>query len=163
MTAIIRRFAAPVVFACAALLAGPAFASVQTGTVEVSVNLLPTCVVQTTNMNFGTYTSSEPIDDLSTANVTTTCSLLTAFTIGLDAGMNADGANRRMADGAGNFIRYTVARDVARTQLLRPVVDLVPLVGTGLPQVTQLYGSIPANQNVPPGAYTDRITVTVDF
>ena len=156
----------PAIVAATALavgLASPAAASTQTGLIEVAITIVPTCVIKTTDMNFGTFTSSEPTDDLGTSNITTTCSLLTSFTLGLDGGLHADGAQRRMSDGNGNFVRYSIARDVARTQLLRPAVDLVPLIGTGLPQVTQLYGSVPTGQNVPAGTYTDRITVTVDF
>jgi len=39
----------------------------------------------------------------------------------------------------------------------------VPGTGTGGVQTLTVYGQLPANQNGPPGSYSDTITVTLTF
>ncbi len=128
-----------------------------------------TCTVRTVPVNFGSYDplSPAPLDALGKAN--TTCSAGIAFSVLLGPGRGPGGrfAPRKMRRNArGRAINYNLYIDAARTQVWGDGTGTTFVqtgTGSGSQQSFNVYGRIPARQNVAVGHYTDSITVTVVF
>ena len=161
--------AATVLFA-----AGNASAANATGSFKVTASVTNSCVVtSTSDINFGAY-------DPAVANNTTAatgagwvkvrCTRGTTPAVRLEQGANAAGGStclaptRQMASGA-NRLAYTLYSDSGRTapwgcdasnDVDYTFLDLNP-------HQFDVYGSIPAGQDVPAGTYEDTVTVTVVF
>ena len=85
----------------------------------------------------------------------------TPYTLSM-ASANASGAQFQMKSLLGNALQYNLYSDSARTALF-DATHTVTKTGSALPQTTNVYGSIPAGQSAPAGAYTDTVTVTATF
>jgi spore coat protein U-like protein len=162
-----KRFAL-VVSAAALSMTGSAFAAQATTTLPVSALVVDVCAVAALPMAFGTYdpTSSSNLD--STATVTVTCSLNTPYNVRMSAGANsASVSTRKMLVGGGgsDLLPYALYRDSGRTQNwgVTDGTDTVAGTGAGLPQAITVYGRVAGSQNVPAGAFTDTVTVTVNY
>lgn len=140
-----------------------AHAALASTQLQVRAVVLPTCVVNATDLDFGTYTPGSPAGSAASATVTTTCSLLTTFRTYADGGLHHAAGSRRMSNGASHHLAYGLYRDPMHTVLFGTLALPIEQIGTGLPQSLQLYGTVPANQNVPPGSYSDTLTINVDF
>jgi spore coat protein U-like protein len=136
-----------------------------TTTFGVSATVLKDCIVSATSLAFGNYTGAV---NNSTSTVTVTCTNTTTYTVGLSAGL-ATGATvttRQMAitqpAGALNYALYS---DSGRSSNWgnTSATNWVSGTGNGAAQPLTVYGQIPANQYVTPGAYTDTITATVTY
>ena len=130
----------------------------------VEANVVPTCTLTATNLNFGNY-SGVQLDGTST--LTATCATGAAYTIGLNAGVSAGAtvSNRAMTGPAGAKLSYGLFQDSARTVNWGNTVtaDTEAAVGAGVAQTVTVFGRIPASQNLPGGAYVDTITATLTF
>ena len=121
------------------------------------------CVVgvSATDLNFGSVSSlAGPIDGTST--ITMSCPPNTQWTLGLNQGLNAVGAQRRMAGPGGGFVNYDLYRDPGRTQVWDSVSNVVTGSGS-YPSSVTVYGRVPAQQGARPGAYSDTVTVTLTY
>ena len=139
------------------------------------------CGVTATPLVFSNYTSPGGSRVDSSAAVLVTCTpaylLLackTSYTLSLSVGGHAAGAQRQMAAGAGR-LAYGLFSDSLRQQpwgdggatgptqggtITTSLLSLVCLPGN---RPHTIYGRIPANQNVPAGAYTDSVVLTVTY
>ena len=139
------------------------------------------CGVTATPLVFSNYTSPGGARVDSSAAVLVTCTpaylLLackTSYTLSLSVGGHATGAQRQMAAGAGR-LAYGLFSDSLRQQpwgdggASGPTVDgtittsLLGLVCLPGNRPHTIHGRIPANQNVPAGAYTDSVVLTVTY
>jgi len=138
-----------------------------TTTFTVTATVSSACTITATNLDFGAYVPAAALPKDGTSTVTTTCTLLAPYNIGLSAGTGtgATVAARKMTGPGANLLTYSLYRDLAHTLVWGNTIltDTVPLVGTGLAVGTTVFGQIPALQNVPVGGYTDTITATVTF
>ena len=168
----IRLFGTLAAVATATLLA-PATVHAQqvvSGTFTVTAEVLPACSLQTRPMNFGTYDPAAGVEATASTSLEITCSTGAAFTVSVDAGRNAtDGTclnpRRKLAhDASGALIAYELYADAARLQPVGcdPSNDLEG-VGTGAIQALPLYGVLSAGQAIAAGAYSDVISVTLNF
>lgn len=141
-------------------------AAVTTTTFQVTATVGSACNVAAANLDFGAYNPLSPSSTFATTTVTVQCTLLSAYTIGLNAGTGSGAtvAVRKMTKGA-DTLNYSLYQDLAHTQVWGETIgsDTVAGVGTGLPIPTLVYGQIPASQNVNAGAYADTITVSVNY
>lgn len=146
-----------------ATIAGTASATDVTTTFLVTATVTSACSVSGTTLAFGTYTGSQ-LDGTST--LTVTCTLLTPYTVKLNAGANAgtpgDVNTRRMTDGATHYLGYQLYSDALRTTVWDNTTG-VSGSGTGLGLPYLVYGRIPAGENVPAGGYQDTITATLTY
>jgi spore coat protein U-like protein len=133
-------------------------------TFNVTATVANSCAVTATDMGFGTYDPASAVDKSATSTITVTCTLGTTHNLGLDNGTNASGSTRRMGNGA-TRLTYGVYKDAAATTVLGSVAATLGItgIGTGIGIPTVIYGVIPKAQNVNAGAYSDQITVTVDY
>ncbi|MDO8838566.1 MAG: spore coat U domain-containing protein [Parvibaculum sp.] len=147
-----------------AIPAGPALADTATTTFSVTATVNHACLVSASDLNFGVY---DPFSETAHDGATTlgvTCTIGTAYDVGLSAGLGAGAtvAARKMTAGE-NTLTYSLYRNASRSQVWGVTVDTdtVPGTGTGASQTLDVYGRIPALQSVPPATYVDTITVTV--
>ncbi|UUR06836.1 Csu type fimbrial protein [Sphingomonas glaciei] len=145
--------------------------SAQAGTAQTTMNVSATvqnsCLVSASPMLFGNYDPVGAAVTNGTSAVTVTCTTGTSFVVGLNAG-NAAGATvaARQMSNAAHRLNYSLFSDAARSSNWgnTPGLDTpAPITATGSPSVLTVYGQIPANQNVPGGAYADTVTITVTY
>ncbi len=132
------------------------------------------CSTSATATSFGNYDTLTPINTDTTGTVTVTCSGLLSVLVGYEILLSKGGAGtytpRRMASGS-NTLNYNLYTNITRTTIWGDNTGgssrvtgsiLVQLVVPTSNNHT-VYGRIPAQQNAVPGAYTDTITVTVNY
>lgn len=149
-----------------ALSMHPAFSAVTSTTFQVTATVSSACSVTAANLAFGTYNPLSPSAATATTTVTVQCTLLSAYTIGLNAGTGASAtvSARKMTKGT-DTLDYSLYQDASHAQVWGETIgtDTVAGVGTGAGQVVTVYGQIPASQNVNVGAYADTIIVSVNY
>lgn len=148
-----------------ALFSGVAHSAQNTTTFAVSMVITGNCLVVATPMVFaGAGLLSSSTD--ATSQVTATCTPGTAFDVGLDDGANDNAGQRRMTFG-GNFIDYNLFTDSGRTTRWDDIGGTTTLGDDGSDLdgivILDVYGQVPSQTSQPAGAYTDTITVTIDF
>lgn len=151
--------------------AGTASAATATTTFQVSATVLKNCTVSATNLSFGNYTASAGALAVN-STVSVSCTKTTPFNIELTAGTTSGAtiAQRLLSDGAGDTLQYNLYTTAAFTTPWGTTIGTNTIAGTGagmaVPQVSTVFGQLVdsvANQAVPPGAYTDTITVNVAY
>ncbi len=154
----------PLVAVVALVAAGPALAASDTDVLTVRVTVQEACSIAGTTIDFGTYSAGQSAAlDAQGAITYSNCAAGT-LTIALDGGGAGNVANRAMANGSGDSLRYQLFRNSARNQVwgsgadAQQVVLLVPDSGS-----VPVYGRIPGSQSVPGGAYSDTVNVTLTF
>ena len=135
-----------------------------TTTLTIMAIVPATCTIAAGPLNFGTY-SGVLIN--ATSVLTVTCTILTPFNIGLNAG-TATGATvttRQMTSPALGTLNYKLFRDSARTNNWGITVGTDTLLsqGTGAAQMLNVFGQIPGGQFVNPAVYTDTIIATITY
>jgi spore coat protein U-like protein len=128
---------------------------------------LAACTIAASGLSFGAYNpfSITALDGAGT--VTYDCSPLgILIRIDLDRGGAPTFTPRRLRQSA-TTLDYNLYRDPVRLLIWGDgtggTQSYLALV-TGLGDVVvPVYGRIPARQNVPPGLYTDTVTVTINF
>jgi spore coat protein U-like protein len=159
---------APLALAAALLVtAAPARAQTATNTLTVSATVIGSCTIDPASLTFTNYDPSAgaPLD--ASGTITVNCTQGTDYWIGLDDGAAFSGT-RRMTNGA-EFLGYTLWRDAARTiawDNADPVgqhsTANTPGPGYAAYNAT-VFGRIANGQIVPVGAYSDSVTMTVNF
>lgn len=133
-----------------------------------------TCSVSVSDVAFGTYDFLAGNHDAA-GSVQVTCSALVigvafSYTVAADAGLWGSFTNRAMSSG-GNSLNYNFFTDASRTQVwgdgsgATAVISDSYILSLLVPEVRNysIYGRISGGQVVPPGAYSDTITVTVVY
>lgn len=128
----------------------------------------------TPGMGFGAYDDSSAANDDSTTSIVVQCFRVGGpadVTVTLQLGPSATSgtiASRQMASGA-NRLNYNLYRDSGRSQVWGQTsgVDAGTITITGIPNFGNrsgtfvIYGRLPAQQNIPAGAYSDSVQLTV--
>jgi len=150
--------------------AGPnssAEAATAVGSFSVTITITVQCAVSNaTTMAFpSTGLLSASVNQ--TSSFTVTCTNTTPYSIGLDAGANASGAQRRMRGGVANseYVGYNLYSDAARTTPWgNSSGTMVNGTGAGAGVGYTIYGQVPAQATPSPGAnYSDTVTITVIY
>lgn len=130
----------------------------------VRVNLAPGCTVTATDLAFpSTGLLSTAL--VAQTNLSVTCAQSTAYTVGLDYGLNGSSPMRRMVSGSGTGVQYELFRDAARIEPWGLQEEGLALAGTGTGTAQSLvvYGRVPTQETPAPGQYADRVIVTVTY
>ena len=134
--------------------------------------ILANCHLSTTPLNFGSASLLTSNVD-ATATLTVQCTNSTPYSIGLDGGANASGSQRRMLNGASNYISYNLYTDAARSAAWSTTTSAssctngggtcVLGTGTGSNQSVTVYGRVPPQTSPAVGTYTDTVIATITF
>ncbi|HXS49080.1 MAG TPA: spore coat U domain-containing protein [Sphingomicrobium sp.] len=152
---------------CLAAVSGPAVAaSTQQTTFKVTADVTASCTIAAADLDFAAYDpggSAVP----GQSQITVHCTNGTTWNVGLNAGVfsGATTSTRKMT-GPGSFaLAYGLFTDASHSTNWGNVVgtDTQAGTGTGVDQILNVYGLIPASQNVGAGHYEDTITATVTF
>jgi spore coat protein U-like protein len=136
---------------------------------DVTATVVVNCRVNVPPLSFGVYdplaaNASQPAD--AAAVVTVTCSRNTTAALSFDFGLYAlSGGDRGMRGPGIDYLRYQIYRDSARSQVWGQGGDALQILSKGITQPDQVtvFGRIPPQQEVQPGAYSDALTAVVDF
>jgi spore coat protein U-like protein len=134
--------------------------------------ILANCHLSATPLNFGSASLlTSNVDAI--AMLTVQCTNTTPYSIGLDNGSNASGSQRRMVNGATNYISYNLYTDAARSSAWNTTTSAssctgggsscVLGTGTGSNQSITVYGRVPPQVAPAVGTYSDTVIVTVTF
>jgi spore coat protein U-like protein len=150
-------------------------AGTATGNLTVQITILASCTITAATLNFGAAVPGTTLVASAVTGSTTTsvtCTNGSPFSIGMDNGANASGAQRRMKSGA-NFINYGLFVDAgfanpwttsATNATCTTTSDCYLSTGTGAAQSISIYGQILAIGTAPPtGTYTDTVTMTITY
>jgi spore coat protein U-like protein len=139
-------------------------------TLDVSANVVNTCLISTTPVNFGSYDglSATPTDAAGTITVTCTNGMAWEVLIGqgsFPTGASTDAAPARQMGFGVNRLPYSLFSDAGRTAAWTNTAGGgVASNGTGSADVRSVYGRIAAGFNaLPAGAYTDSVIATVNY
>lgn len=156
-------------FAFLALL--PLAEAAQAGTVQTNLSVSATvqnsCIVSAAPLAFGSYDPNNASPTNASTSITVTCTTGTSFGVGLNAGTTSGSTvtSRKMAN-SGNRLNYALFSDSGHTTNWgnSPGVDAPGnTTATSSPSVIAVYGQIASQQNIPAGAYSDTVTVTVTY
>lgn len=121
------------------------------------------CQVDTKPVTFGVVDVANRND--STGEIVLNCSIATSFTIGLSS--NGSPTVRAMSGPNGGRLAYDLYTDRTRsTRWGDGGGDGSRVTGTSDGESTNritIYGRVPSQKPVPPGAYNDALTISVDF
>ncbi len=155
--------------ACVALASAlPAWAGTATGTLTVNATVVSNCTVAAATLNFGTTivaTIAANIDVSTTFNVTCANTVPYSVDLGVGTGPAPTFANRQAKQGA-NVLNYSLYLDNARTQVWGDNTGgTVHATGTGsgAAQSLSVFGRLFPQSATATGAYTDAVTITVNF
>lgn len=142
-------------------------AAQSTTTFNVTATVAATCTVAATNMGFGTVNVLSGSNVDTTSTITVTCTNGTTYSIGLNpgTGSGATVSDRKMTSG-GDTLNYGLFTDSNRSTNWDDIggTNVGSGTGSGSGQAHTVYGRVPLGQTtVPPGSYSDTITVTVEF
>lgn len=143
-----------------------------TATFLVSATVLKTCTVSATPLAFGNYTpGSGAISNTSSINVA--CTNGSPYTMTVNGGSTTGGSiTQRLMTNGTQTLQYNLYTTNTFTTLLGDGTTggSAKVTGTGAglatASTTTVYGQLPdstANQAVPPGSYTDTVTVSVAY
>lgn len=161
-----------IVLAALAVLPMSAHAATVTANMPVSATVGGACSVSSGGLAFGSY---EPVLLHSAAALVGSGTIDVACTLGTGAvvtlGQGANSANgstdaapaRQLASGASR-LAYALYRDLAMSLVWGNTSGTgLAITGTGVSVGIPVYGAVAAAQNVPQGAYSDTVVVTVTF
>ena len=160
----------------AAILAAPvvlclptaALADTASSTMNVSATVTANCTVSTSPVAFGTVNPISGSNVDASGGITVTCTNGTDWdaSAGVGAGSGASYAARRMTAGT-DLLNYNLYTNAARTTVWGDGSGTTALVsnsGTGVAQNVTIYGRVGSGQtSVPPGSYSDTVSVTVTY
>ncbi len=154
---------AAALLAAAVIHARPAAAATDTGTLTVTATVTSNCALSGGTLAFGNYVSGQTTNlDVQGSINYVNCPAGT-LTFELDNGANANGGQRRMKSG-NSYLNYQIFKTGARNSNWGSGAEAVQIqvlqAGSGSVPV---YGRIPAGQTVPPGSYSDTVTITLTF
>lgn len=140
------------------------YAEIATTTFPVTATVLNSCLVAATSLVFGNYNPSLGTALDAAKSVTATCTLGSAFNIGLDAGIRSGAIvnSRKMTFGS-NSLNYKLYSDSSRTSIFGETIgaDTMTITAASLPTILKACGRIFGGQNSPAGAYVDAVNVTL--
>jgi spore coat protein U-like protein len=113
---------------------------------------------------FGSYDSLSSHSLDSAGSVTVSCDAGDSFSIALSSGQGTF-LGRQMVGGS-NVMMYNLFTDAQRSVIWGDGTNGTVVVsgsGSGTSVIYTVYGRIPGGQNLPAGAYSDSIVVTLNF
>ena len=145
------------------------FAATASGSMTVTANVLSSCVVSSTPLNFGNYAMGT-VD--SNAFITVTCTPdISSYNVALDSGTGSGATTsaRKLTTSTGSTLNYTLYRNSGRSlnwgnvSGTDTVTEAFGAVVSAAAKSFTVYGRIPADQIPGVGVYGDTVQVTVNY
>lgn len=151
----------------AGLVTTPASAATTGTTLAVSATVTENCTATTTALDFGNVDVTSGDAATGTGGLSVTCTNGTTWSATADAGAGSGAtfAAREMSDGT-NALTYSLYTEDTHTTVWGDGVDTSETIdgtGTGAADPHTIYASIPADQAVPAGDYSDTVNITVTY
>jgi spore coat protein U-like protein len=152
-------------------LVGLTHAATANSTLNVNATVAAACNFGATSTTL-TFPTFNPTIGAVTANadIDITCNTGLSYDVELDLGANALGSTRRMYDGVGAYLEYTITRpnatNVNTTLTWGTGTNKITRSGTGASDPARAFGTIPfsaANQLAATGSYTDVVNITITY
>lgn len=150
-----------------------AFAASKNESISATATVNSKCLQYATGGGGGTIEINFDTYDAAIANETTSlqssssfqmkCTKNTTATVMMDNGLYANGVQRRMTDGQGNYLNYRVYQNAGMSLEWDESSTLEVSTTTSAPQTIPVYADVPPNQDVPAGTYYDTIVMTTMF
>jgi len=145
----------------------PASAAQHSADLAVSATVTANCLVQAGTIDFGNYdpvaaNDTTPLD--ATGSFQVRCTRGGSAVLKLDQGNHASGGTRRMSDGT-EFLNYNLYTNGSYTTVWDDATNTVsygPAASNAFTAI-DVFGRIPAGQDVQAGDYSDTVTVTAEF
>jgi spore coat protein U-like protein len=140
-----------------------------TASLTVNASVQKNCTITTAPVNFGAYdpvtaNSTSPLDGIGT--VTVTCTKGAPAKVGLGTGTNPQGATRRMAAPAAQYLTYELYKEAGRVTIWGDTpttgLDIPPAPDRNARNFT-VFGRVAQAQDAAVGTYTDTVVATVNF
>ena len=163
-----RRLSMLALAALAAVGCEQSLAATTPGTLTVSATVTSACLISNGVLAFGLYDPSSGTAHNGSTTITLTCTLGTAYQIGMaaGAGSGATVALRKLTS-SGNTLSYRLYRDSGRTLNWgnTPGTDTLDATSSAvtLTNTINVYGQIPTGEAVPLGTYADSVAITVTY
>lgn len=127
-----------------------------------------TCSVTVSPVIFGGYDMTLPAPLDSTGTISVICGPGVVYSIKLDPGRNAESfIPREMGtSGSNSALVYNLYQDASFLRVWGDDTGGTFArrgIGTGVPEVLNVYGRIPSRQNVTAGVYSDSVTVIIEW
>jgi spore coat protein U-like protein len=144
-------------------------AQTATASLTVTANVTKNCTISTAPVNFGSYdpvaaNATAPLDGIGT--VTVTCTKGAPAKVGLGTGTNPQGATRRMAAPAAQYLTYELYKEAGRVTIWGDTpttgLDIPPAPDRNARNFT-VFGRVAQAQDAAVGTYTDTVVATVNF
>ena len=145
----------------------PVSAAVHTADLAVTANVAANCRVAAGTMAFGSYDSigtHETTDLDAPGSFQVRCTRGGVATLSLDDGGHATAGTRRMEGTVGEFLNYNLYTTSGYTTVWNTTntVTFGPTANSAFSTV-DVYGRIPAGQDVRANNYSDTVTITANF
>lgn len=133
-----------------------------TGSLSVTVSVLPACTISATNLAFGTYTGAQT---RATSILSVTCTNTTIYYINMSLGANSDGTYPRMLGPGGALASYRLYQDAAYSIPWGNIYNGNGEFGQGSggSQALTVYGQVAAGLYVQAGLYIDTVIATLTY
>jgi spore coat protein U-like protein len=151
-----------------AFVAAPAAAQSANANLSVDATVTANCTISTSPLSFGNVNTISGSNVDGTGGISVVCTSGTAWAAeaGVGTGSGASFASRRMVNGA-NVLSYNLYTDSGRSTVWGDGsggTATIASIGSGVAQGITIYGRVNSGQtDVPAGAYTDTISVTVTY
>ncbi len=138
-------------------------------TMQVSATVVSNCQLNDPTMQFGTYDASSNNDNAlhAVGSLQIRCTKFTTAMIALNNGEHsyqAIGTTRAMSNSSGNdFLSYDLYTNSNYNSIWNNTNNIDYISSSSGFNTVNIYGKIPANQNVKNGVYRDTIVVTANF
>ena len=146
---------------------GSAEAAQATANLNVSATVADTCGVTDASLSFGTVVPSAGTALPVTGAINVTCSLGTAFTVGLGNGQNVSSGARRMRKGSTtDYLTYEIYKDLLGTTRFGDSGSSDRAAGLGLGLIVTpiaFFGAVPSGQSSVTGVYADTVQITLYY
>lgn len=146
------------------------FASSSTESMLVTAVVKSSCKINAGSVYFGVYDpqgANQTSPSKMSSDIKLRCVRGTTAQISIDSGTHygkASSNTRSMASGDNSsYLAYELYKDQGETEVWDTNARVTQSTSTNTDMNVRLYAKIPANQNVPDGAYTDTLTVTVTY
>jgi spore coat protein U-like protein len=141
-----------------------AIAGTATGSLSISVTVESGCRIRDASLTFPNYVSGQSTPVTAEGRLVVENCTPGNLTIALDGGRSGNVNARKLRNSSGDTLSYQIYRDAALTNVAGSGNQAITgRLTSGTTRSFTIYGVIAAGQVVPPGVYSDTVTMTLEF